>query len=136
MARPKSKKPKKQRKYEKTAKLHERRKMLASHLSSELKKQYKKRSFPVKKGDEIVVMRGKYKKKTGKIMRVDKTKYRVYVEGVMSRKTDGTERQAALHPSNLMVTKLNLDDKKRVAALQRTATKVAVAATAKTKTEK
>jgi large subunit ribosomal protein L24 len=119
MARPKSKKPKKQRKYEKTAALHDRRKMLSSHLSPELKKQYGKRAFPVKKGDEVIVMRGKYKKQTGKVMRVDKMKYRVYVEGAMIKKTDGTERQASIHPSNLKITKLNLEDKKRVAALQR-----------------
>ena len=117
--RPKSKKPKKQRKFIRTAPLHARRRLMAAHLSADLKKQYKRRSFPVRKGDEVVVMRGKFKKRSGKVARVDIKKYRVYIEGVMIKRTDGTERQAGIHPSNLRINKLNLDDKKRVAALTR-----------------
>ena len=90
---------------------------MAAHLAADLKKQYGRRSFPARKGDEVVVMRGKFKKRTGKVARVDTRKYRVYIEGVMVKRTDGTERQAPLHPSNLKITKLNLDDKKRAAAL-------------------
>jgi len=119
MARPKSKKPKKQRKYEKTAPLHARRKMLAAHLSAELKKQYGRRGFPVRKGDEVVIMRGKFNKRSGKILRVSYKKYKVYIEGIMVKKTDGTERQAPIHPSNLKITKLNLDDKRRIIALKK-----------------
>ncbi len=119
MRRPKSKKPKKQRKYIRTAALHVRRKLMAGHLSAELRKQHGRRSMTVKKGDEVVVMRGKFKKRSGKIARVNTKKYRVYIEGVMVRRTDGTERQAPLHPSNLKITKLNLQDRRRVAALKR-----------------
>lgn len=119
MARPKSSKPGKQRKYVRFAPLHVRRKLIASHLSDELRKQYGVRALPVKKGDDIVVMRGKFRKRAGKIARIDTGKYRVYVEGVVAKRTDGTERQAGLHASNLLVTKLNLDDKKRLAAVER-----------------
>lgn len=119
MRRPKSKKPKKQRKFIRTAPLHVRRKLMAAHLSAEMKKQHGKRSTPVRKGDEAVVMRGKFKKRTGKIARVNAKKYRVYIEGVMVKRTDGTERQAPIHPSNLKITKLNLQDKRRVGALKR-----------------
>jgi len=101
MRHPKSKKPKKQRKFQRTAHLHIRRKLMAAHLAADLKKQYGRRSFPARKGDEVVVMRGKFKKRTGKVARVDTRKYRVYIEGVMVKRTDGTERQAPLHPSNL-----------------------------------
>lgn len=119
MRRPKSKKPKKQRKFLRKAPLHVRRKLMASHLSPELKKEYGKRSVPVRKGDDVIVMRGKFKKRSGKIARVGTKKYRVYIEGVMVRRTDGTERQAPIHPSNLKITKLNLQDKKRVDALKK-----------------
>ena len=117
--RPKSKKPKKQRKYIKTAPLHKRRMMISSHLSEELRKEYGKRSFTVRAGDEVLIMRGKFKGKSGKISKVDLKKYKVYIEGITIRRTDGTERQAAIHPSNLKVRKLNLEDKRRSAALKR-----------------
>jgi len=126
MRRPKSKKPKKQRKFIRTAPLHARRKLMAAHLAADLKKQYDRRSWPVRKGDEVVVMRGKFKKRSGKVARVDTKKYRVYIEGVMIKRTDGTERQAGIHASNLKITKLNLDDKKRTAALTRKAGRAAV----------
>ena len=125
MTRPKSKKPKKQRKFMHTASLHTRRKLMASHLSPGLKKQYNRRSFPVRKGDEVVVMRGKFKKRSGKVARLDTKKYRVYIEGIMVKRTDGTERQAPIHPSNLMISKVYLDDKKRMASLSKKAPKKA-----------
>ena len=119
MRRPKSKKPKKQRKFIRTAPLHLRRKLMAAHLNAELKKQYNTRSVPVRKGDEVIVMRGKFKKRSGKIARLDTKKYRVFIEGIMVKRTDGTERQAPIHSSNLKITKLNLQDKRRIKALKR-----------------
>jgi large subunit ribosomal protein L24 len=92
---------------------------MVAHFSKELKKQYNRRGFPVRKGDSVTVMRGKFKKRSGKIARINTDKYRVYIEGIMIKRTDGTERQAGTHPSNLRITKLNLDDKKRVASLTR-----------------
>ncbi len=119
MKRPKSKKPRKQRKFLYQAPLHLRRKMLAAHLSKELREKYKTRSLPVRKGDEVEVMRGEYKGSKGKIIRVDTKKYKVYVEGITRKRTDGTERLVPIHPSNLKIINLNLEDKRRVKILER-----------------
>jgi len=119
MKRPKSKKPRKQRKFLYQAPLHLRRKMLAAHLSKELREKYKTRSLPVRKGDEVEVMRGEYKGRKGKIIRVDTKKYKVYVEGITRKRTDGTERLVPIHPSNLKIINLNLEDKRRVKILER-----------------
>jgi large subunit ribosomal protein L24 len=113
MRRPKSSKARKQRKFQAEAPLHNRRKMMAAHLSDELRKRHQVRAVPLRKGDEVVVMRGDFRKKAGKVARVDSAKYKVYVEGLMIKKTDGTERQVGLHPSNLLITKLALEDKMR-----------------------
>ncbi|MEM7825724.1 MAG: 50S ribosomal protein L24 [Candidatus Aenigmatarchaeota archaeon] len=115
----KSKKPKKQRKFLLTAPLHLRRKMISSHLSKELREKYKTRSLPLRKGDEVEIMRGEFKKKKGKVSRIDTKKYRVYIEGVTRKRTDGTERQVPIHPSNLRIINLNLEDKRRVKILER-----------------
>lgn len=119
MKRPKSKKPRKQRKFLHIAPLHLRRKILAAHLSKELREKYKRRSIPVKKGDEVQVMNGKFKGKIGKISRVNYKKYRVYIEGVTRRRTVGTEAQVGIHPSKLKVINLDLSDKKRQKILER-----------------
>ncbi len=119
MKRPKSKKPRKQRKFLYEAPLHMRRKMMAAHLSKELREKYKTRSLPVRKGDEVEIMRGEFKKKRGKVTKVDLKKYKVYVEGITRKRTDGTERLVPIHPSNLKIINLNLEDKRRVKILER-----------------
>lgn len=124
MKRPKSKKPKKQRKFLYQAPLHLRRKMLAAHLSKELREKYKRRSLPVRKGDEVEVMSGEFKGRTGKIARVNLKKYRVYIEGITKKRTVGTEYQVPIHPSKLKIINLKLDDKRRVKILERKGVKV------------
>ncbi|MEM5834368.1 MAG: 50S ribosomal protein L24 [Candidatus Aenigmatarchaeota archaeon] len=117
--KPKSKKPRKQRKFLYKAPLHLRRKMISAHLSKELREKYKTRSLPLRKGDEVEIMRGEFKKRRGKVSRIDTKKYKVYIEGVTRKRTDGTERQVPIHPSNLRIINLNLEDKRRVKILER-----------------
>lgn len=119
MKRPKSKQPRKQRKFIYNAEHHLRRKMVSAHLSKELRDKYQRRSFPVRKGDEVQIMRGKFKGKKGKVVKVDYKKYRIYIEGITIKKADGTERLFPIHPSNTMIINLDLSDKKRVEALEK-----------------
>lgn len=118
-----SKKPKKQRKYVYHAPLHIRHKLLSAHLSKGLIEKYNRRSFPARKGDEVEVMKGKFKKKTGKISRVDLKKIKVYIDGITRKKVDGSEVQVPIHPSKIKIINLNLEDKKRLKALTRTVKK-------------
>ncbi|HLC39775.1 MAG TPA: 50S ribosomal protein L24 [archaeon] len=111
--------PRKQRKFLYTAPLHLRRKLLAGHLSKELKQRYKIRSFPLRKGDEVEIMRGKFKKKHGKITRVDYKYYQVFIEGITRKRTAGTETQIPFQASNLRIVSLDMADKKRVKAFER-----------------
>ena len=114
-----SKKPRKQRKYRLSAPLHIKQKFVQSHLSKDLRKKYGKRSIGLRKGDKVKIMQGQFKKHEGKIEMIDLKKTRVFVNGVELTKRDGTKRLFALHPSNLMITELNLEDKLRQKALER-----------------
>ena len=111
--------PRKQRKYLANAPIHIRHQILSANLSKELRKKYGKRSFPVRKGDEIKIMVGEFKKKTGKIDLIDIKNYRVTIEGIQRTKKDGTKIKVFFHPSNLQIKELNLDDKNRKQALER-----------------
>jgi large subunit ribosomal protein L24 len=109
----KSKKPSKQRKSLYQAPLHRKHKFLSAHLSKELRKQWNKRSLPVRKGDEVKIMRGKYKGTTGKVSKVDIKKLKVYLENVKRKKVSGEEVFVPIHPSNLLILNPNMDDPKR-----------------------
>jgi large subunit ribosomal protein L24 len=112
--------PAKQRKYAAKAPLHIKHKMMAAHLTKELRLKYKKRSFPVRKGDKVKIMNGKFRGVIGEIERVDSKKQRVFVKGAEIQKKEGAPKIfRAVHPSKLQIITLNLDDKKRIKALER-----------------
>ena len=114
-----SKKPGKQRKYRAASPLHIKQKFVRAHLSKELRKKYGKRSTGMRKGDKVRVMGGKFKKHESKIESIDLRSISVFVSGAEITKKDGSKKLVALHPSNLMVTELNLDDKLRLKILER-----------------
>jgi large subunit ribosomal protein L24 len=92
---------------------------MGCHLSKELRKKYGKRAVGARRWDKVKIMRGQFKKKTGKIERVDLKKSKVYITGIEIIKKDGTKTLYPIHPSNLIITDLYLDDKKRVKVLER-----------------
>ncbi len=115
----KSSQPKKQRKAFFNAPLHKRQKMMAAPLSEELRRQYGIRSLPVRKGDEVVILRGDWKGHRGKVVEVDLKKMRIFVEGVTQTNARGEPRYYPLHPSKVMIVKLDLSDKKRMEIIER-----------------
>ncbi len=116
-----SKQPRKQRKALYEAPLHKRQKLVSAHLSKELREKFKKRSLPVRKGDEVKVLRGEFKGRTGKVVEVDLKKLKVYVDGITRKKSTGEEVKVPLHPSNLMIINADMSDKKRVKTVERVA---------------
>ncbi|MAE42849.1 50S ribosomal protein L24 [Candidatus Woesearchaeota archaeon] len=111
--------PRKQRKYRYNAPLHIKQKFVNVHLSTELRKKHNKRNIGLRKGDKVKVMRGQFKNKEGKVDQVNLKKTQVYVEGIEITKKDGTKTRYPLHPSNLMIAELNMDDKMRQKSLER-----------------
>ncbi|MDD5012736.1 MAG: 50S ribosomal protein L24 [Candidatus Nanoarchaeia archaeon] len=109
-----SSQPRKQRKYAAKAPLHIKRKMLSVNISKDLRKKYKIRNIVVRKGDTVKIMKGKFKKKTGKIVEVFTKIKKVTIEGIQVKKQDGSKVNVKMQPSNLQITELNLDDKKRI----------------------
>lgn len=115
----KSSKPGKRRKFLFTAPLHKRQKLVSAHLSKELRRDLKKRSLTIRKGDEVKVMRGKFSGTQGKVTRVDLKKVKIFVENVKRKKVSGEEVLVPLHPSNLLIVKAEFVDKKRQEIIER-----------------
>jgi large subunit ribosomal protein L24 len=112
-------KPKKQRKMLYQAPDHIRQKLFAAHLSAELRASHGTKSLPVRSGDTVRIVRGDHKGFEGKISRIDRSSYRVYVEGLTREKVDGTAIFVPVHPSKVVITGLVLDDKWRKKILER-----------------
>lgn len=108
-----SKQPRKQRKYLANTPLHLNKKFLSINLSKDLRKKYSTRNIPVRKGDSVKVMRGKFKGKQGKVEQVMPKDSKVIIEGIQIKKKDGSKINFPLRTSNLQIVELNLEDRKR-----------------------
>jgi len=105
--------PRKERKTLYNLPAHENRARIASHLDETLLLKYNTRSATVHKGDTVRVLRGEYADHSGKVIDVDTRSRKVTVDGVTVTKADASQKPRPIDPSNLVITKLNLDDPKR-----------------------
>jgi large subunit ribosomal protein L24 len=115
----KTTKPSKQRKMLYQAPVTERYRRFSAPLASNLKESHGTNSVPVKKGDTVMIMRGDRKGFEGKVTQINRKNYKIFVEGADREKVDGTKISVPIHPSKVMITRLNLDDKWRKKILER-----------------
>lgn len=115
----KSKQPRKQRKFLYTASLHRRNRMMTAPLSKELQEKYGIKRMPVKTKDKVLILRGDFAYTEGEVTEVDTKRIRLYINNVTVEKTDGTERFYPVHPSNVVITDLNLKDDRRAKIIER-----------------
>ncbi len=107
-------KPGKQRKFRANAPLHTKRRFVSAHLSKPLKEKHKKRAIMLRTGDTVKIMRGHYRGRAGKVESIDVKREEIRISGIETGKKDGTKALYPMHPSNLMITEMTLDDKRRL----------------------
>ena len=113
--------PRKQRKRAATAPWHERHRMLAAHVDPALRKKgdWKiPRAVPVRKGDEVVVSRGSFRGRKGKVISVNIGDGTVILEGVKIKKRDEKEVGRPVHASNLIIISFDETDPRRRARIR------------------
>ena len=105
-----------------------RRKLMSANLSKELQARHGVRSMPIRKDDEVLVVRGIYKSREGKVTTCFRKKMVVHVERITREKMSGQQVPVGIQASNLVITKLKMD-KDRKAKLEAKAKKSRGAAT-------
>ncbi|KAI9841782.1 MAG: 60S ribosomal protein L26B [Sclerophora amabilis] len=95
-----------------------RRTIMSAPLSKELREKHNVRSIPIRKDDEVTILRGSNKGREGKITSVYRLKYVVHVERVSREKSNGQAVPIGIHPSKCLITKLKVD-KDREGILER-----------------
>merc|ERR1712023_599206 len=103
----------KSRKAHFTAPSSVRRKIMSAHLNKELVQKYNVKSMPIRKDDDVIVVRGKNVGREGKVIKVNRKKYVIHIERVTREKSNGSTVNVGIHPSNVMITKLKLDKDRR-----------------------
>jgi len=95
-----------------------RRKIMSSSLSKELRNKYHTRTLPVRRDDEVRIVRGHYKGRDGKVTQVYRKKWVIHVDRVQRDKANGSSVPIGINPSNVVITSIKLD-KDRRAILER-----------------
>ena len=126
----KSKQPRKQRLARYNAPLHRRRIEMSApvdnalRLKQEANNVFYPRSMPVRVGDRVIIVRGEGRVKSGektghKIAKIDRRKRKIYLENHTYFKSDGTELQRPIDPSNVVIINPDWTDLKRRKILDR-----------------
>eukprot|EP00951_Prasinocladus_malaysianus_P002106 scaffold14953_cov35-Prasinocladus_malaysianus.AAC.1 len=76
-----------------TAPSSERRKLMSAPLSAELRNKHGVRSVPIRKDDEVQVVRGTYKGREGKVVQSYRKKWVIHVERITREKTNESRHQ-------------------------------------------
>jgi len=111
--KPVSKSPRKQRRRVQNAAMHERKNILKCRLDEFLQEEYGLRSLVVKKGDLVRIMRGQFRDTEGKVTEISYKRGVVFLDNTTITKADGKEAAVPVHPSNLMLVKLELNDERK-----------------------
>lgn len=114
-----SSKPSKQRLQLINASLHKRRKLFNARLADDLVSRYGTKRLPIRVGDVVKILRGDWAGHEGKVVKVDLKRVRIYVEGVTMKRSDGTPVYYGIHPSKVIITKVDMSDKLREEIIKR-----------------
>ena len=86
---------------------------MSAHCSKDILEKHGVRSMPIRKGDEVKIMRGTYKNKTGKVTQVYRKKWIIFIEKITKEKQNGKTVGVPIKPSNCVITSLNLANQSR-----------------------
>lgn len=94
---------------------------MSAPLSKELRQKHNVRSIPIRKDDEVQVVRGhNFGQQSGKVVQVYRKKFVIHIERIQREKVNGATVNIGIHPSKVVITKLKMD-KDRKAILERKA---------------
>merc|ERR1712066_94364 len=87
---------------------HLRYKLMSVNLNKELRAKHGIRSLPVRKDDEVTIVRGKNKGHSGKVTDVYRKRWCLYIEGLSKNKPNGQPVRIPIDASNCCMTKIKV----------------------------
>jgi large subunit ribosomal protein L26e len=87
---------------------HLRYKIMSASLSKELRTKHGVRSMPIRRDDEVTIVRGNSKDSKGKVTQVYRKRWCIYIEKLTKNRVNGATIRVPIHPSNCVITKMKL----------------------------
>ena len=100
------------------------RRLMSCHLSKSLRNEHKIRALPIKRGDEVKVLKGKFKGKSGKVVQVYRRRNIIHVDKMQRDKQNGQTVFVPIRPSYCVIEKLYLNKDRKKTIERRAANKI------------
>lgn len=100
----------KQRKAYFTAKGTDLTKQFTAQLSKPLQEEHSIKRIPIRPNDRVKILVGKFKSREGKVVRVNRHQRKICIEDCTITKKDGGIRYIGVHPSNVRITTLSMEN--------------------------
>ena len=100
------------------------RRLMSCHLNKTLRQTHKIRALPIKRGDEVKILKGKFKGKSGKVVQVYRRRNVIYVDKIQREKQNGQTVFFPIRPSYCVVEKLVLNKDRKKTIERRAAIKI------------
>ena len=82
---------------------------LSAPLSKELQETHGIKRLPIRRDDEVRIVRGKFPDREGRVTAVKLSTMRILIDQVQFEKVNGQQVPVPIHPSNVVITKLKMD---------------------------
>ena len=82
--------------------------LMSANLSKELAQKHGVKSLPVRRDDEVLIVRGGFKDTKGKVSAVYRKRWCLYIEKVTKTRKNGATVKIPINASNCVLTKLKL----------------------------
>lgn len=82
---------------------------MSCRLAKDLRQKYNVRSLPIRKNDEVKILKGKAKNKTGKVVQVYRKKWCIHVDKVNRDKQNGQSVFIPIKPAYCVIEKVHLN---------------------------
>lgn len=98
---------------------HRRLKMMVAPLTKEAREKYGIKRITVRKGDTVIIRKGRFKGIVGKVVRVIPKKFKIHVEGATMKRSGGSLVYYPIYVWNVAIEELDLSDPKRREIIER-----------------
>ena len=96
-----------------------RRIAMSSLLSKNLQDKYHLHSIPIRKNDEVKIMRGVMKGRSGKVVQCHRKNFSIYVDKITCLKIGKSTSYTPISSSNVVITNLSMTNERKMLLLKK-----------------
>lgn len=98
---------------------HKRLKMMVAPLTKEARERYGIKRIQIRKGDTVIIRKGRFKGVVGKVIKVIPKEFKIHVEGANLKRAGGSVVHYPIYVYNVAIMELDLTDPKRKKIIER-----------------